>query len=184
MTVASLIWASCIRIDARTAGDRGVSRRYEQSEAIRREGHYRRLGTRNPRCSVCGLTGCGPAMFAGRVPSITCLQCVARLAGRIPIEQHHLAGASNDPATVPTPGNGHAFVTDAQRDWPPDTLRNPRDSPLRWAAAWFRGCLELLAMLIALAGAVPPVIELVDELLTDALGERWWEAIGFRWIDQ
>jgi len=123
-------------------------------------------------------------MFAGRVPGVVCIQCVLRRDGSSPIQRHHPAGASNDPATLPTPGNGHAFVTDAQRDWPLDTLRNPRESPLRWAAAWFRGCLELLAMLLALAGAVPPVIEKLDELLTSEYGERWWEQIGFRWTDQ
>lgn len=161
-----------------------MSRRFEQNAAVRREGHYRRLGTRNPTCGVCGLADGDPSMFAGRKPRIICLQCVAHLAARSPVEAHHPAAASNDPAKVAVPGNGHAFVTDAQRDWPSDTLKNPRDSPLRWAAAWFRGCLDLLAMLIALASGVPPVIELIDELLTSRFGERWWDTIGFRWTDE
>ncbi len=161
-----------------------MSRRFDENEAVRREGHLRRLGTRHPQCGVCGRSDCHPAAFAGRHPNIICIECLARRDGRSPIESHHASGAGNDPAVLRIPGNGHAMLTDAQRDWPPETLSNPRQSPLLWAAAWFRGSLDLLAMLIALARAVPPVLEEVDEQLAAKLGERWWEELGFRWFEE
>ena len=161
-----------------------MSRRFDENEAIRREGHLRRLGTRHPKCAVCGRSDCHPAALAGRHPNIICFECSAQRDGRSPVEGHHPAGASNDPAKLPIPANGHAMPTDAQRGWPKETLSNPRQSPLLWSAAWFRGTLDLLSMLAALAGAVPPVLEKLDEQLTAKDGEHWWKELGFRWFEQ
>src|SRR5262245_45580839 len=100
---------------------------------VRRENKLRRLGTREQKCVNCGENA--PVPLTGRAPDIICYECQAKASERSPIERHHPAGRNNDPFTIPIPGNDHRFLSDLQKDWPPETLRNPNASPLRKAAA-------------------------------------------------
>src|SRR5271170_7444638 len=61
----------------------------------------------------------------------TCESCDRKKRGRSPFDQHHPAGKANNPATVPVWVNDHrAVLSDAQYDWPEQTLRNPFGSPI------------------------------------------------------
>ena len=150
-----------------------MAREDDGLRAVRRERHLRRLGTRHPRCAGCGETA--PAALTQHGGEIWCYECIASVAGRPSVEQHHLAGRHNDPTTVPLPGNPHRLLSDEQRMWPAETLRNPTGSPLRTAAAWVRGWLDLLRVICQCAAWIPPFLERLDVWLGDHHGARWWE---------
>jgi hypothetical protein len=144
---------------------------------VRRENHLRRMGTREPKCANCGEND--PATLTGRAPDIICYECQAKASNRSPIERHHPAGQNNDPFTVPIPGNDHRILSDLQKDWPQDTLRNPTGSPLRKAAATMRGFLDLLMLLIErIFGWIPDFLESLDAKLIGHFGAIWWEELG------
>jgi len=140
---------------------------------IRRERQSRRLGTRTPQCTSCGETN--RAALSHKAEKIICYECDLKASGRPTIEQHHFAGRRNDPLTVPIPGNDHRILSDCQRDWPTDTLRNSSASPLLTAAASIRGFLDTLRLIIErILGWVPDFLERLDSYLTSLNGEEWW----------
>jgi hypothetical protein len=154
-----------------------IRKRKTGNSDVRRENHLRRLGTREPRCANCGEND--PATLTGCAPDIICYECQAKASERSPIEQHHPAGRNNDPVTFPVPGNDHRILSDLQKDWPQETLRNPTDSPLRKAAATMRGFLDLLKLLIErVFGWIPDFLESLDNKLTEHIGAIWWEKLG------
>ncbi|HZO36736.1 MAG TPA: hypothetical protein VFB41_07665, partial [Solirubrobacteraceae bacterium] len=139
--------------------DDWVDARSEQLEQ-----RLRQLGTRNPRC------GCGeadPAALCGTAPDISCYECLQREQGRSAVEDHHLKARANDPAdTVSVLGNDHRWLSEAQRLWPIDTLRNPDGSPLLRAAAALRGWLDVLRLILdRTVGWVPAFLEWLDAAL-------------------
>ena len=158
--------------------DQIIIRKIETGKSdIRRENHLRRLGTREPRCTNCGENN--PVTLTGRSPNIICYECQAKASNRSPIERHHPAGQNNDQFTIPIPGNDHRILSDFQKDWPSETLRNPTGSPLRKAAATMRGFLNVLRLLIErLFGWVPDFLETLDAKLTEYFGASWWVALG------
>lgn len=137
------------------------------------EKHYRRLGTRNPRCT-CGETA--PAALSPIGGDIVCNECQKAEKGESTVEDHHMAGRNNDPDfTIPLPANAHRVVTDYQNVWPTETLRNPDASPLIKASAALRGFLDiLLAAIHYVLGWIPPYLEELDASLRGRLGSRWW----------
>lgn len=146
----------------------------EDKIEARLEQHYRRLGTRTPRCP-CGETS--PPALTGRHPNIRCYECLAIAQGRNPNEQHHLIGRHNDPnLKAPLPGNAHRILSEMQNvTWPQETLRNPDGSPLLKASAAIRSFLDFLRMLIDyVLGWVPPFLEGLHEWLVASEGERYW----------
>lgn len=146
---------------------------------LRQEQHTRRLGIRNPVCCHCGEKEL--AALTGSTSSILCYECQLQARNKSTIENHHFAGHHNDSLTVPVPGNDHRILSDEQRDWPKDTLRNLNGSPLRKAAASLRGFLDILKLLIErILGWIPPFLEWLDELLLTLLGDGWWIAHGWR----
>ena len=141
---------------------------------VRIEQAYRRLGTRNPKCGRCEETA--PLMLTGQDPDILCYTCRKEQQGQPPVEQHHVAGRHNDAFTVPTDPNTHRVLSDAQRDWPERTLRNPDQSPLLQAAAAIRGFVDwLLVMVERCVKWIPPFLESLDARLTVEWGPHWWE---------
>jgi hypothetical protein len=76
------------------------------------------------------------------------------------------------------PGNDHRRLSDAQRDWPEETLTNPDGSPLLKLAAMLRGWIDYLRLLLERGVArIPPALEQLDQLLRAYIGERWWETL-------
>jgi hypothetical protein len=144
----------------------------------RRHRRCRQLGTDTPACSACGETD--PFALTGTAPNLRCYECHARAAGRAPVEHHHVGGRHNDPAdVVPVPGNDHRVLSDAQAQWPVDTLRNPDASPLLKAAAAIRGWTDVLRVILERTVAwVPPFLEALDAHLRETLGEAWWRHFG------
>jgi len=130
--------------------DKKTSRKRKTGKRdIRRENRLQRLGTREPMCANCGEND--SVALTRHAADIICYECQAKASNRSPIERHHPAGRNNDPFTIPIPGNDHRILSDLQRDWPQDTLRNPTDSPLRKAAATMRGFLDMLRLLSSLS---------------------------------
>ncbi|MBN2113690.1 MAG: hypothetical protein JW785_06135 [Acidimicrobiia bacterium] len=150
-------------------------------EAARRfEEQARRLGTRTPRCRKPGCRERNPFALTGAEPDILCYEHRAELAGRSWVEAHHVAGRHNDPTVVMVPANEHRLLNDRQRDWPQATLRNPGGSPLLRGAATLRGWLDVLWLILTrLVAWIPAALEELDRLLTETVGSRWWERLGW-----
>ena len=141
----------------------------------------RKLGTRTPACRIEGCGATNPFALTGVDPNIVCYEHQALLRGRPWLEEHHVAGRSNDPSTVLLPGNGHRVLSARQRLWPRETLRNPDGSPLLRAAAALRGWLDILWLVVTCTvGWIPDLLEQLDAWLRATLGDRWWDGFGWR----
>jgi len=150
-------------------------------EVVKRiEEQYRRLGIRTP---VCGWPGCSetnPFALVGHHPDISCYEHYLLRTGRKPYEDHHVAGKSNSDTTADVPGNDHRVLSELQRIWPEDTLRNSEHSPALAAAAAIRGWLDLLLVIIYRSvGWIPEFLEWLNRTLVDIHGTEWW--IEFDW---
>lgn len=150
---------------------------FEDRRQRRPEERFRQLGTRNPHCKVHGCQETDPYALSGTHPNLICDEHRAEAAGRSWIDKHHVPGRANDPAdTVPVPANDHAGLSELQRFWPRETLRNPDGSPLLRAAAALRGWLDLLRMTIERTlGWIPEFLEQLDGWLRERLGPHWWD---------
>jgi hypothetical protein len=148
-------------------------------EAIedRREERRRSLGQRLPHCSVPGCRETDPLALTGIHPEILCYEHDAVRNGRDWLEDHHLAGRANDPATVRIPGNDHRAISERQNvTWRRETLRNPEGSPLIKAAAEIRGWLDILWLILErTVASVPTFLEALDAWLIEEIGPRWWD---------
>jgi len=144
----------------------------------RTEDAYERLGTRQPECGECLETS--PHALMKIDDLMLCYECRAKQMGSSQIEAHHVAGQHNLHTTVDLPTNDHRVLSDLQREWPIDTLRNPAGSPLLRAAAALRGWLDAVSLMMDRAvGWIPRFLEWLDGQLQSALGTRWWDA--FEW---
>lgn len=124
-------------------------------------------------CCACGETR--PEAFVSSNPVI-CAACDRVARGRTPLDDHHPAGESNNPATIPVPVNDHrAKLSPAQYDWPKKTLENRNGSPLLAHAADIRGYIDTNSYLVEkLLHPHAEFCELMDEILTEAFGPDWW----------
>lgn len=133
----------------------------------------RRAGAGNC-CSSCGENR-PLALIPGSGPKI-CAQCQREQLGRSPSDDHHPAGAANDPITIPIPANDHREqLSPQQYEWPPKTWANPSGSPIRAGAARVRGYCETNDYLVcSLLIPNAEMLETLDEFLEKRLGPRWW----------
>jgi len=153
-----------------------MSRSDDARRKARREQHLQRLASgRDPQCARCRESE--PAALVVDGGEVLCYECQAEQNGRSVIERHHIAGRHNDPATVALPGNAHRLLSDEQRAWPVETLRNPTASPLRQIAAWIRGWLDLLRVVAVRLTPFPVFLERLDDDLTARDGEGWWRRL-------
>lgn len=132
----------------------------------------RRIGTDN-KCA-CGEDR-PEALIPGSKP-ICCYECQRRKDGKRTMDNHHFAGESNNPTTVPVPVNDHrAELSAAQYDWPKSTLENKNGSPLLAAAGSIRGFVDYVIYLIkkGLLWAAD-LLEALDAYLIEKLGPKWW----------
>ena len=156
--------------------------RYEPNdEDRRRERAYEGFGTREPRCSAPGCSETDWRLLTGSQPDeLLCyehlLMAQRPLAGRAAAP----AGQHNDPdSRCRSSATCTACMDEPKRDWPERTLRNPDGSPMLKAAACVRGVLDWLRLIIdRMLGWVPPLLEALDERLTELSGPDWWRTLG------
>jgi hypothetical protein len=105
-----------------------------------------------------------------------CAACKRKEKGQKPMDDHHVAGVSNHPATIPVPVNDHrADLNEAQRDWPKLTLENPKGSPFLAAAACIRGFVDTVIHLMKkLLLWIAEMLEKADAYMVSKFGEKWW----------
>ena len=150
-------------------------------ESLKRiEEQYRRLGIRTP---VCAWTDCGernPFTLVGHHPDISCYEHYSLRVGRKPYEAHHVSGQANSDVTADVRGNDHRILSELQRFWPEDTLRNPEHSPLIVAAASIRGWCDVMRVILERSiGWIPGFLEWLNNILVDVIGTDWW--VTFEW---
>lgn len=148
--------------------------KYEFTDSQKRETTaQRKLGIRKGKCHLCEERR--PKELMRRGCRIICYECQALLDGKRATEGHHVMGKANDPyLTGNVPTNDHRELSDRQVDWPDDTLRNPRASPLRKAAAAIRGWLDILWLIMEHAvGWIPEFLEWLDDQLNEREGPDW-----------
>ncbi len=150
--------------------------RDERRREIRREQHLRRLGSRNARCAECGETY--PAALSGGGPEWLCAECLAVRQGRTTVEGHHVLGHRNHPATMRLRANWHRGMTDEQRDWPKDKMRNKRRSPLLLLSAGARAQRDFENVREDVIGWSSEFCEDLDAALVRAHGEDWLHELG------
>jgi hypothetical protein len=139
----------------------------------RRSKVERRLGEAQS-CAQCGESRL-EALVARSRPRL-CQECYSQRRGLKKTEAHHIAGKSNSPVTIEVPANVHrAALSVSQYEWPPQTLANPDGSPLLRAAGALRGVADLLVdLIVGLISLCAVGLELIDDVLHDKLGEKWW----------
>src|SRR4029077_15441007 len=90
-----------------------------------------------------GVCGCGegrPEALIRNSNPLSCHACKRMKDGTTVLDDHHVAGISNSPVTIPIPVNDHkAQLSADQYDWPKQTLENPSGNPLLAGAAGMRG---------------------------------------------
>jgi hypothetical protein len=151
------------------------------NDPIKTAGRRARAQRRNGVGAVC--TDCGqddPQKLVARSRPKRCHDCYELKHGRKPKQDHHLGGKTNSKATVEVSTNDHqGILSDAQRDWPIETLRNPDGSPLLSLAGMLRGIADFLGELVTKwlrQGA--QFLEKLDAWLREKHG-RWWIGTPF-----
>ena len=107
------------------------------------------------------------------------LRALPAQRGRRPYEYHHVDGQHNSDVTADVPGNDHRILSELQRLWPEDTLRNPEHSPLLVAAASIRGWCDVQLIIIRGVGWIPVFLEWLHPTLVDLYGPDWWKHFGW-----
>jgi hypothetical protein len=130
---------------------------------------------RFPPASRCACGETRPEAFVSKNP-VVCAACDRASRGRTTLDDHHPAGESNSPITIPIPVNDHrAELSPAQYDWPKATLENRNGSPLLARAARVRGYIDTNAYLVqGFLYDHAEFCELLDEILTQKFGPQWW----------
>lgn len=125
------------------------------------------------RCA-CGETR-PEALIRGSKPTI-CAACDRKKCGHTTVDNHHVAGEANSPATIPVEVNDHtAVLSVAQYNWPRKTLQNRDGSPLLAAAACIRGFVDYIYYAIEKYLLwIPEMLETLDTFLEDKLRQKWW----------
>lgn len=143
------------------------------TDRFARRAHARRRVGIGARCR-CGERRAATLVTKSN-PKI-CQKCQRAAQQKSTLDDHHVAGESNDPTTVKIPTNDHvAELTDRQRDWPEQTLRNPDRDPLLKGAACIRGVRDTIVYLVdGVILWIAHMLEAASAWLTDTLGRRYW----------
>ena len=138
----------------------------------RREKAVRSAGNKLP--CACGESRIG-ALIPNSKPPV-CAECQRKQKGKNTMDKHHVAGRANSSVTIEVPVNDHrAILSEAQYEWPKETLRNPRGCPLRAFAAWLRGFLDTVRRLLdEFLSKIVLGLEWLSEYLAEQMGPEWW----------
>ena len=134
----------------------------------------RRIGE-GATCEKCSENR--PLALVRTGKSVLCAECIRKKKGHKTMDKHHPAGKTNHPATVEIPVNDHrAVLSQAQHDWPKETLENPDRSPLLRAAACIRGFINMVHYMIdKFLAWIPEMLETLNQYLIDAFQSiMWW----------
>jgi len=120
---------------------------------------------------------CGESRPQALEKIVMCTACIRISRGMNTADKHHVAGKANSPVTIPIFVNDHrADLSEAQHDWPQETLENPDGSPLRAASACIRGFIDTNLYLIEkLLRWIADMLDILDTFLVTTLGPKWWE---------
>ena len=144
------------------------------AKTLRRRKKELRLGP-DGTCTRCGETDRRALQLS---EAVLCAECRLASQGKPTTERHHPAGQHNDAFTAPLPANPHAVLSDAQYDWPKETLRNPDRDVLRILAAWLRFFADTFRYLSEQAVTWATALETYAEHLAMTLGPQWWTEIN------
>lgn len=147
----------------------------ELNREFRHANKRNRLGS-NAKCELCGEHDLRILRKVGK--HILCPECHLESQGKVPIENHHPPGKNNGDFCFPIPANTHAILSDAQYDWPRETLRNPNKDPLLEIAAWFRGIHDLLIHLADKLLDWAYLLEIVSRFLAGVIGPNWLSKVA------
>lgn len=131
---------------------------------------------RFPENAQCACGELRPeALITGSSP-IVCYECERKKRGKTALDDHHVAGKSNHPITIPVPVNDHrARLSVDQYDWPKETRENSDGSPLLAIAASIRGYSDTTFYLLEnLLRMNPETLEELNAFLIEKLGPQWW----------
>lgn len=104
-----------------------------------------------------------------------CLKCYALKKGKKTTETHHIAGKANSPITVEIPVKDHRTLSEAQYEWPPETLQNSDGSPLLALAGSLHGVADFVGeLIVALIHYLAETAEKIDAWLREKHG-MWWK---------
>jgi hypothetical protein len=139
---------------------------------VRKAQAQRRVGVG----AQCNCDECRPAALIGGSDPLTCQRCKRLAEGKSTIDDHHVAGRANDPATIAIPTNDHvAILSEQQRDWPEQTLRNPDRDPFLKGAACIRGVRDTIVYLVdRVLLWIAHMLEAASALLTKTRGRFYW----------
>jgi hypothetical protein len=144
--------------------------------AARKAKAQRRVG-QGAACTRCG-DGRPDMLVRSSRPKL-CLKCYALENGTKTTQSHHVAGRANSPLTVEISVTDHRTLSEAQYEWPPETLRNVDGSPLLCAAGALRGTCDFIAELILrLIECCAEFLENLDAWLREKYG-LWWNNTPF-----
>jgi hypothetical protein len=146
--------------------------------AQHREAMAERCLGENRECVDCGET----RVFALERKSDPrlCTESRKRMEGKTTMEKHHIFSRANSEITISISANDHrADLSESQKEWPEQTLRNPDGSPLLRAAAFVRGFVDTLLYLAEkfLLWAAE-MLERLNAHLIAKYGPKWWLDMG------
>ncbi len=141
-------------------------------------GAYRRQVTASRRLGSkqCACGEARPQALIAHGDQTICAECERKQQGKATSDQHHAAGAANDPMTIPIPVNDHrADLSVSQNGWPKDALENPDGCPLLRAAASVLGFIDTAVYLIkTLLLWIADMLKVLSVFLAAKLGPKWW----------
>lgn len=131
------------------------------------------------RVGVDATCRCGehrPAALIRKGKDVSCEACARKRKGKTTMDNHHVAGKSNSPITIPVPVNDHrAWLSEDQFDCPRKTLENIDRSPLLAAAGSIRGFGKTVIYLVERVLLwIAEMLEGLNELLLERWGPKWW----------
>ncbi len=122
---------------------------------IRRE--IRRRSLRTAASCACGEGD--PLVLHAFADGAECARCAAIRKTARPTEGHHPAGRANSSLVCEIDANLHARFTDAQYDWPVETLVNRDRRPARRLAAFLRAFIDFCRI------ALPRLLHDLEQLV-------------------
>jgi hypothetical protein len=125
------------------------------------------LSRRTNACLICGARG--------DVKVRLCLDDLAILQGRTPIEQHHPVGRANGSETVGIPVGVHAALSTRQAKWPA-AMKSPSPDPIITIARRMRALRDTLDWFLSASARDADWLLAMALTQQEAQGPEWWTA--------
>jgi hypothetical protein len=100
------------------------------------------------------------------------------MRGVMPTEHHHVLGESNDPSTVPVPGNLHRNLSDRMEDWNDVLLHGDPADPLLWIARLLQALKDTAQWAVDRMDDLVHFLLRLRDWLIDRCGAQWWITSG------